>query len=293
MAVAVTSAPAAEPAPSGHPSPSEPATNGHPSPSQPASSIAIATPADSGRKDPGSHPDAMQDPRNAAAEPVSQASTDVIAPPLGAVAPAPPGDAAAQVAHALTDAATNALANGGKAPSAPIEPASPNIGYAIAARVPVSLTVRLTPVELGTVSIQIDRPVGAPATVTLTAERPETLALLQRDHAQLNQALDRAGVVAEGRVLMFHLSPPAEATQAPALQPLPAFAPSHAGSNFDAASSGSGGASAWQAPSSDSRQPPSQQPQRATRQDDDPEPSMPNAGVVARRTLSDRINITA
>ena len=59
------------------------------------------------------------------------------------------------------------------------------------------LTLRLDPAELGHVQIRIDRPQDAPARVEITAERPETLALLQRDQPQLQRALDQAGVPLE------------------------------------------------------------------------------------------------
>ena len=66
------------------------------------------------------------------------------------------------------------------------------------------LTLRLNPVELGHVQIQIIRARDAPPDVSITAERPETLALLQRDQHQLHLALDQAGIQAEGRQVTFH-----------------------------------------------------------------------------------------
>ena len=66
------------------------------------------------------------------------------------------------------------------------------------------LTLRLNPLELGHVQIQIIRARDAPPDVSITAERPETLALLQRDQHQLHLALDQAGIQAEGRQVTFH-----------------------------------------------------------------------------------------
>lgn len=66
------------------------------------------------------------------------------------------------------------------------------------------LTLRLDPVELGLVQIRIDRVRGAPAEVSIIAERPETLALLKRDQHQLHLALDQAGIQADGRQVQFY-----------------------------------------------------------------------------------------
>ena len=68
-----------------------------------------------------------------------------------------------------------------------------------------SMTVRLTPAELGMVQVQIARSADGAAQVTITAERPETLQLLQQDQAGLRQTLDQAGVAAEGRTISFHV----------------------------------------------------------------------------------------
>ena len=72
------------------------------------------------------------------------------------------------------------------------------------------LTLRLDPIELGHVQIRIDRTKDGPAEVRITVERPETLALLQRDQHQLHLALDQAGIPAEGRQVTFYTGPSAE-----------------------------------------------------------------------------------
>jgi hypothetical protein len=69
------------------------------------------------------------------------------------------------------------------------------------------ITVQLSPQSLGRVDIRIDRAPDGLAQVSLTVARPETLALLVRDQTQLNDALDRAGVPGDQRVLSFHLAP--------------------------------------------------------------------------------------
>ncbi len=70
------------------------------------------------------------------------------------------------------------------------------------------VTVRLNPVELGTVEVRIEKPKDGPTTVALTAERPETLQLLVRDQTQLHHALDQAGI-SDARSISFHLAPAA------------------------------------------------------------------------------------
>lgn len=77
------------------------------------------------------------------------------------------------------------------------------------------LVVQLAPDELGKVEIRIDRTQDGPASVQVTAERPETLQLLQHDAPALQRTLDQAGLAPEGRTLSFHLAstetPPAPA----------------------------------------------------------------------------------
>jgi Meckel syndrome type 1 protein len=60
-----------------------------------------------------------------------------------------------------------------------------------------SISLTLDPVELGRVEVAITR--GAEAHVSLRAERPETLALLQRDRVELERALAGTGFGTEGR----------------------------------------------------------------------------------------------
>jgi Flagellar hook-length control protein FliK len=71
-----------------------------------------------------------------------------------------------------------------------------------------TLTVRLDPPELGHVQVKIDRSPDAPARVEIVVEKPETLNMLLRDQAQLQRALDQAGVPAEGRNVTFHVATP-------------------------------------------------------------------------------------
>jgi hypothetical protein len=71
-----------------------------------------------------------------------------------------------------------------------------------------SVTVSLQPAELGLVRIRIDQTAEGAAHVNVTAERPETLELLQRDQPRLLQALDQAGVPSDGRSVSFQVAAP-------------------------------------------------------------------------------------
>lgn len=66
------------------------------------------------------------------------------------------------------------------------------------------LSVTLEPAELGRVEISVERTAEAQQ-VTVLAERPETLALLQRDQRELDRALSQAGL-GEGRAIAFGLA---------------------------------------------------------------------------------------
>jgi hypothetical protein len=71
-----------------------------------------------------------------------------------------------------------------------------------------SVTVRLQPAELGQVQIRIDQTGVGAAHIDITAERPETLQMLQRDEPRLQQVLDQAGVLTAGRTVSFQVSTP-------------------------------------------------------------------------------------
>jgi Meckel syndrome type 1 protein len=85
-------------------------------------------------------------------------------------------------------------------PTAPIPwPARQVAPFAVSLALGSDDTISLTlePVALGRVEVAIAR--GAEAHISLRAERPETLALLQRDRAELERALAGTGFNADGR----------------------------------------------------------------------------------------------
>ncbi|WP_165838815.1 flagellar hook-length control protein FliK [Roseicella frigidaeris] len=70
-----------------------------------------------------------------------------------------------------------------------------------------SLTVALDPEALGRVEIRIAREAGSEAAaIQVVAERPETLALLQRDARELDRALGQAGITLAEGGLRFDLA---------------------------------------------------------------------------------------
>jgi hypothetical protein len=71
-----------------------------------------------------------------------------------------------------------------------------------------SVTVLLQPPALGEVQIRVDRTAEGSAHVDITAERSDTLALLQRDEPRLREMLDLAGVPLNGRSVNFQVATP-------------------------------------------------------------------------------------
>jgi flagellar hook-length control protein FliK len=74
------------------------------------------------------------------------------------------------------------------------------------------MTVRLHPAELGMVQVRIERAASGLTQIDIIADRPETLAALQRDQPTLHQTLDQAGVPSAGRTISFHAVPPQPAS---------------------------------------------------------------------------------
>jgi Meckel syndrome type 1 protein len=68
-----------------------------------------------------------------------------------------------------------------------------------------ALTIALDPVELGRVEVSIGQGKEA-GQIRIVAERPETLALLQRDQRELDRALNQAGLGDMARSLSFSLA---------------------------------------------------------------------------------------
>ena len=76
------------------------------------------------------------------------------------------------------------------------------------------IALHLRPPALGDLQITIERTPNAPTQVRIAAERPETLALLQRDTPHLQRALDQAGVARDSMTVTFHAAPTVTAVSA-------------------------------------------------------------------------------
>lgn len=140
------------------------------------------------------------------------------APARGAEAPrlqreAPPALAAAD-AMAFFNVAPGAVEGGslaapraeGPSPPPPLPPARQVATLAIAlAFAPGQFSVALDPPQLGRVEIAVQRE-GDGHQVRILAERPETLALLERDRGELDRALADAGVALGEGGLTFALA---------------------------------------------------------------------------------------
>jgi hypothetical protein len=157
-------------------------------------------------------------PPDPAAETTSPAAVASRAVPAGPAQAAPNAAASAPATTDLTAAvaqtapvlaptpapATPAAAHA--APAAQIAQAA--AGVRLSATGQGDVTLHLQPGDLGAVQVHIARANDGTASVTLSVEKPETLATLQQDLAHLHQALDRAGVQVDGRQVSLHLAPP-------------------------------------------------------------------------------------
>ncbi|MCA3362856.1 MAG: flagellar hook-length control protein FliK [Roseomonas sp.] len=88
---------------------------------------------------------------------------------------------------------------------APARQLSPVVVSLVLGRGDEALTIALDPVELGRVEVSIGQGKEA-GQVRIVAERPETLALLQRDQRELDRALSQAGLGDAARSLSFSLA---------------------------------------------------------------------------------------
>jgi flagellar hook-length control protein FliK len=74
------------------------------------------------------------------------------------------------------------------------------------------VTVRLQPAELGMVQMRVARAASGATRIEITAEKSDTLQVLQRDQPQLHRTLDEAGVSAARRTITFHVAVSAHAS---------------------------------------------------------------------------------
>jgi len=67
------------------------------------------------------------------------------------------------------------------------------------------ITVQLTPVELGRVEVRLNIQKNGEVHTIIMVDKPETLALLQKDSAQLERSLQQAGLNADAKNMSFNL----------------------------------------------------------------------------------------
>lgn len=141
---------------------------------------------------------AMQEAPQAAA-PRHAAETRGDTLPFQAHAALLPETAAARIEAAAPQAA------GRDAPAPPARQLAPVIVSLALGRGDEALTIALDPGELGRVEVSIGQGKEA-GQLRIVAERPDTLALLQRDQRELDRALNQAGLGDMARSLSFSLA---------------------------------------------------------------------------------------
>ena len=157
-------------------------------------------------------------PERLAAVPPEHRAPGMSQPPPEAPPPAtpqpPPPDAGSAAPAGLSPPPAAAPADSPIATRPPTQPPPPArqvaqvaIALSLGTGQAPRLTVALEPEALGRVEIRIERGAeGEAASVRVLAERPETLALLQRDVRELDRALSQAGVLVAEGALQFGLS---------------------------------------------------------------------------------------
>ncbi|MBV9814091.1 MAG: flagellar hook-length control protein FliK [Acetobacteraceae bacterium] len=128
-----------------------------------------------------------------------QPTVSLAAAPAPALVPASPGSAASSSVDPTHAGIATPMTPAAQAIPAVVTLASQNGTH--------SISLRLTPDELGSLHVHIERAASGATAVSLAADRADTLNLVMRDAAQLHRALDAAGVPSEGRRLSFHLVP--------------------------------------------------------------------------------------
>lgn len=166
----------------------------------PAAPLALRVQARSGRGEASEgEGQAKADGDGSALPPAAQASTD--APVLTDLLPAPTPTAHARTAETAAPASTHSAATVGASVPVPLGAVPMTIGLR-ALSGSNNFEIRLDPKDLGRIEVNlaIDTETNT-VQATLRVDRPETLALLQRDAGSLQQALSQAGLdVPEGGI---------------------------------------------------------------------------------------------
>ena len=134
------------------------------------------------------------------------ATTDVIPPVTGVASVSQPGSAAAVTQTAALHRPS--------AHPAPADQVAVQIQHAVASG-ETRISVRLHPAELGRVDVDLEIGKDGRVLAMVTAEKPETLEMLQRDTRVLERALQDAGLDTDSDSLNFNLFGEREAGDTP------------------------------------------------------------------------------
>jgi flagellar hook-length control protein FliK len=140
----------------------------------------------------------IEAPKNVGAKPSGEVRAE--AAPIAAYGFAPTDGMAQRTEAALPSAQAREL----PAP-VPARQLAPVVVSLALGRGDEALTIALDPVELGRVEVSIGQGKEA-GQIRIVAERPETLALLQRDQRELDRALNQSGLGDMARSLSFSLA---------------------------------------------------------------------------------------
>jgi flagellar hook-length control protein FliK len=140
----------------------------------------------------------IEAPKNVGAKPSGEVRAE--AAPMAAYGFAPTDGMAPRTEAALPSAQAREL----PAP-VPARQLAPVVVSLALGRGDEALTIALDPVELGRVEVSIGQGKEA-GQIRIVAERPETLALLQRDQRELDRALNQSGLGDMARSLSFSLA---------------------------------------------------------------------------------------
>jgi hypothetical protein len=164
-----------------------------------------------------------------------QAKTADTTPAVAVAVPPVSSDVKADIANIAPDSSNNAITATGMPTMAAsisaanekaivgLPPAGPQLPSAATQQVMAqiqlradkssSISVQLTPAELGQVEIRLNIKSDGQVHTVVTADKPETLALLQKDSSQLERSLQQAGLNANSENMSFNLRDGSQAQQ--------------------------------------------------------------------------------
>jgi flagellar hook-length control protein FliK len=166
---------------------------------------------------------------------LAQVKTANVTPATVVAAPPVSSDVKADIVNVSPDASNNVIATGGVTSMAAsitaasekatvgLPPSGPQLPSAATQQVMAqiqlrsdkssSISVQLSPAELGQVEIRLNIKSDGQVHTVVMADKPETLALLQKDSSQLERSLQQAGLNANSENMSFNLRDQNQAQQ--------------------------------------------------------------------------------